>query len=133
MLTDSIADMITRIRNAQQRQKEEIEFPYSKTKEAIAKVLKENNFIDDVKVFKPKEKSYKYLNIKLKYNENGEPAIKSIERISRPGLREYKKVKDIRPVLSGLGIYIVSTSRGVVSSIEARKKNLGGEVLCRVY
>jgi small subunit ribosomal protein S8 len=133
MNTDPIADMLTRIRNAHLRNIETVELPYSKTKEAIALVLKEGGFLSDVRVFKPKDKSYKYLSLDLKYSDEGEPAIKYIDRESKPGLRKYKKVKEITPVLGGLGMFIVSTSRGILSSKDARKRNLGGEIICRVY
>lgn len=133
MLSDPIADMLTRIRNGQLTRLENVAVPYSKMKEAIAEVLKKHGYIEEFKVYKPKGKSYKYLSISLKYDLEGNPIIRNIDRVSKPGLRNYKKASDIRPVLGGLGIYIVSTSRGVLSSKEARKRNLGGEIICKVY
>lgn len=130
---DTVADTLTRIRNAQERKLEMTELPYSNMNESIVNLLKQYGFVEDVSIFKEKGKSYKSISVKLRYEDDGRGKIRSIERISKPGLRQYKKAKDIRPVLNGLGIYIVSTSRGVMSSVEAKKKNLGGEIVCRVY
>ncbi len=132
MLSDQIADLLTRIRNAYQRGKREIEVPYSNMSLAIANTLKENGFVADVKTFKYEGKKFKGLNISLKY-EDEVPAISHISRESRPGLRIYVKADEISRVLGGLGMYIISTPRGVLSSREAKKRRLGGEVLCKVY
>ncbi len=133
MMTDSISDMLTRIRNAQERQDAVVEMPYSKKLENIAKVLKDEGYIEDVKVFKYDNKAYKGLSLKLKYNAEGKPAIQHISRVSKPSLRVYKKYDEIKPVLSGYGMYVISTSRGVMSSTEAKRKKLGGEVICKVF
>lgn len=129
-MTDPIADMLTRIRNAYSAGKESVEVPHSKLKEAIAKVLDQEGYIDSFKVKPDKPRSI--ININLKY-KSGEPAISSIRRISKPGLRVYTNAKKIKSVLSGHGISIISTSKGVVSDKQARNQNLGGEVLCKVW
>jgi len=133
MITDPIADMLTQIRNAQIRGIENIEVPHSGIKEAIAEVLKDRGYIEEVKIFKHKGKSHKGISIALKYSEDGIPAITKIDRVSKPGLRQYRKSSEIKPVLNGFGIYIISTPRGVIASREARTKKLGGEIICRVY
>lgn len=133
MMTDTIADMLTRIRNGQMRQKESVEMPYSKHNENIAKVLAEKGLVKEVKTFKYEGKSYKGLSIKLNYDAEGNPSIHKIERVSKPGLRKYFSANEIKPVLGGMGFYIISTSKGVMASTDARKKRLGGEIICRVY
>jgi small subunit ribosomal protein S8 len=133
MINDTISDMLTRIRNAQMRSKDSLELPYSKQNEQIAKVLEAKGFLTAVKSFKYEGKAYKGLHIDLKYTEDGVPAIQAINRVSRPGLRNYSKSRDIKRVLGGLGIYVVSTSRGIMASDDARRQKLGGEVLCEVY
>ena len=128
-MSDPIADMLTRIRNAQASEKVTVGMPASKLKAAIAKVLKDEGYIDD---FKLSEESAKpQLEIALKYYA-GRPVIEKIERVSRPGLRIYKGTKDIPQVMNGLGIAIVSTSKGVMTDRKARATGLGGEVLCIV-
>lgn len=133
MINDTISDMLTRIRNAQMRNKDSLEMPYTKQVEEIAKVLESRGYISGVKSFKYEGKAYKGLHIDLKYTEDGVPAIQAINRVSKPGLRNYSKSKDIRKVLGGLGIYIISTSRGIMASDEAKRQKLGGELLCEVY
>lgn len=128
MISDPIADMLTRIRNAQARNLENVEMPYSEMKKSIAEVLKTSGYIKDFKVFK-EEKGHKKLNLHLK-DSRVESAITSIERISKPSNRTYIKSRDLK---HNLGIYIISTSRGIVSSVEAKKRKLGGEIVCRVY
>jgi small subunit ribosomal protein S8 len=125
-LQDPIADMLTRIRNAQQAKHDSVSMSSSKIKLAIAKVLKEEGFIVD---YLESEGNKKTINITLKYFD-GKGAILSIDRKSRPGLRRYQKAKDLDRVLGGLGLAIVSTSKGVMSADNARANNLGGEVLC---
>lgn len=132
MHTDNIADLITRIRNAQTRRIVAFETSYSKLSDSILSTLKENGFIEDYKIFKVESSKFKGLNVSLKYND-GDPAISYIQRVSKPSLRVYVKSSDIQKVLGGLGMYIISTPRGVMSSHEARKKRLGGEILCKVY
>lgn len=128
-MTDPIADMLTRIRNAQMAQKGAVLMPSSKLKLAIAAVLKDEGYIDD---FAVRENSGKpELDIALKYYA-GQPVIERIERVSRPGLRVYKGCGDLPRVMNGLGVAIVSTPKGVMTDRKARAGNLGGEVLCIV-
>jgi small subunit ribosomal protein S8 len=128
-MSDPIADMLTRIRNAQASEKVVVSMPASKLKAAIAKVLKDEGYIDDFKTTQEGTKSQ--LEIALKYYA-GRPVIEKIERVSRPGLRIYKGTKDIPQVMNGLGIAIVSTSKGVMTDRKARASGVGGEVLCIV-
>jgi small subunit ribosomal protein S8 len=127
-MSDPIADMLTRIRNAQASEKVTVAMPASKLKAAMARVLKDEGYIDD---FKLEEGVKPQLEIALKYYA-GRPVIEKIERVSRPGLRIYKGTKDIPQVMNGLGIAIVSTSKGVMTDRKARATGLGGEVLCIV-
>lgn len=129
-LTDPIADMLTRIRNAQAVQKVAVEIPLSKAKRAIATVLLEEGYIAGFSETEPTP-NRKLLSINLKYH-NGRPVIERIERISRPGLRRYVGKAELPKVLGGLGISIISTSRGVMTDAKARALGLGGEVICLV-
>ena len=129
---DTVGDLITRIRNAYSTSKPDLEVGYSNLNEAIVKTLKDNEFIEDYKIFKLEGRKIKGINITLKYVE-GSSAVSHIERVSKPSLRTYSKSVDIKPVVGGLGMYVISTPRGVMSSKEARKKHLGGEVLFVVY
>jgi small subunit ribosomal protein S8 len=131
MLTDPIADMLTRIRNAVRVEKPSVEMPASKVKRGLAEVLKREGYIWDWQEVESDPASN--LRLDLKYGPNGERVIRNIRRISKPGSRVYRKARDLRPILGGLGISIVSTSRGVVSDREARQRNLGGEVLCEIW
>jgi len=128
-MSDPIADMLTRIRNAQMVQKVSVVMPASKLKTAIAEVLKAEGYIESFAV--RGEATKLQLEIALKYYA-GKPVIEKIERISRPGLRIYKGREDIKPVMNGLGVAIVSTSRGVMTDRRARETGVGGEVLCIV-
>ncbi len=128
-MSDPIADMLTRIRNAQASEKVSVEMPCSKLKVAIAAVLKDEGYIEDFKVSADAGKNL--LEIGLKYYA-GRPVIEKIERVSRPGLRIYRASRDIPSVMNGLGIAIVSTSRGVMTDRKARASGVGGEVLCIV-
>jgi small subunit ribosomal protein S8 len=128
-MSDPIADMLTRIRNAQASEKVTVAMPASKLKAAIAKVLKDEGYIDDFKLSQDSAKPQ--LEIALKYYA-GRPVIEKIERVSRPGLRIYKSTRDIPQVMNGLGIAIVSTSQGVMTDRKARATGVGGEVLCIV-
>lgn len=128
MMQDTIADMLTRIRNAQSASKETVAMPSSKVKASIAAVLKEEGYIEEYKVtgeVKPE------LSITLKYYA-GRPVIEKIERISRPGLRIYRRCDELPTVMNGLGVAIVSTSRGVITDRRARALQVGGEVICVV-
>ena len=128
-MNDPVSDMLTRIRNAQQAEKESVSMPSSKLKVAIAKVLKDEGYIDDFAV--RGESSKPELEVSLKYYA-GSPVIEKIERVSRPGLRIYKASKQLPSVMNGLGVAIVSTSRGVMTERKARASGVGGEVLCIV-
>lgn len=128
-MSDPIADMLTRIRNAQLAGKETVAMPSSKVKSAIAAVLKDEGYIDDYKIASADGKAT--LEVALKYYA-GAPVIERIERVSKPGLRIYKGCGDIPRVMNGLGIAIVSTPKGVMTDRKARAANVGGEVLCIV-
>lgn len=128
-MCDPVADMLTRIRNAQLSEKQSVAMPASKLKSAIAKVLKDEGYIEGFAVRENEGKPQ--LEVSLKYYA-GRPVIEKIERISRPGLRNYKPSRDIPVVMNGLGIAIVSTSKGVMTDRKARGLGVGGEVLCIV-
>ena len=131
MMTDPIADMLTRIRNAVRIERPNVEVPASKVKRGLAEVLKREGYIWDWN--ESEEDKFAVIHIDLKYGPNGERVIRHIKRISKPGRRIYNGATQLRPILNGLGISIVSTSRGVISDREARHRNLGGEVLCEVW
>lgn len=131
MNTDPIADMLTRIRNANMVSHSSVEMPSSKLKVQLAKLLKEEGFITDYNV--KEVGKFKVLEITLKYDAKNKPIITKLERISKPGLRSYSKAKNLPKVLGGMGIAIVSTSKGLLTDRKARKENIGGEVLCYVY
>ena len=128
-MSDPIADMLTRIRNAQLSEKASVEMPASKLKAAIAQVLKDEGYVEDFLVRQSDGKPV--LDISLKYYA-GQPVIEKIERVSRPGLRIYKASNQLPSVMNGLGVAIVSTSRGVMTERKARASGVGGEVLCIV-
>lgn len=130
MMTDPIADMLTRIRNASVVHKKEVGLPFSKIKLAIALILVKEGYI--TKAEEAKDSITTTLLLTLKYI-NGQPAIQSLKRVSKPGHRHYIKSEEIKPVLNGLGISILSTPRGILSGNEARKLKVGGELLCEVY
>jgi len=127
-MSDPIADMLTRIRNAQAAKKAAVTMPASKQKLAIAEVLKNEGYIADVTVSGGVKRE---MTITLKYFE-GRPVIENLQRVSRPGLRVYKSADEIPVVLGGLGVAVVSTSRGMMSDREARRLNEGGEIICQV-
>ena len=129
-MSDPIADMLTRIRNAQSAEKTEVKMPSSKLKIAIARVLKDEGYVDDFAT-RDDEAGKSELSIALKYYA-GRPVIDRIERVSRPGLRIYKGKEDIPTVMNGLGVAILSTSQGVMTDRKARATGVGGEVLCVV-
>ncbi len=132
-MTDPIADMLTRIRNGIQSRHDRVEMPASKLKVEIARILKSEGFISNYKVVEEDGRPQSSLRVYLKYSGDGEPVIHGIERVSRPGRRVYRGKEDIPRVLGGLGLAIVSTSRGVLSGAEAAKSGVGGEVLCQVW
>ena len=131
VVTDTIADMLTRIRNANQMRYETVRVPASKVKEEVAKILKEEGFIEDYKVVEDNVQGT--IELTLKYGQNKERVITGLKRISKPGLRVYAKAGEVPKVLNGLGIAVISTSHGVMTDKEARKENLGGEVLCYIW
>ena len=130
-MTDPIADMLTRIRNANQVSHTTVEMPSSKLKVQLAKLLKEEGYITDYEV--KDEGKFKVLVITLKYDVQNKPIITKLERVSKPGLRSYSKAKNLPKVLGGMGIAVVSTSKGLLTDRKARKENIGGEVLCYIY
>jgi len=128
---DPIGDMLTRIRNAQMRSLSNVKIPGSKVRARILEVLKKEGYISDYK-FSDDEKSKNSLSVDLKY-DNGNPVIKEIKRVSKPGRRIYAKADSIPTIQNGLGLAIVSTSKGIMSDNEARNQNIGGEIICRVF
>jgi small subunit ribosomal protein S8 len=131
MMTDPIADMLTRIRNAVRVERPYVDIPASKVKRGMADVLKREGYIWDWQVVEAAP--VPQLRIELKYGPNGERVIQRIRRVSKPGRRVYSAARELRPILNGMGITIISTSRGVISDREARQRKLGGEVLCEVW
>ncbi|HWW62068.1 MAG TPA: 30S ribosomal protein S8 [Thermoanaerobaculia bacterium] len=131
-MTDPIADMLTRIRNGITSRHDRVELPASKLKVEIARILKSEGFISNYKLVED-SKPQATLRVYLKYSEDGEPVIHGIERISRPGRRVYRAKDELPRVLGGLGLAIVSTSKGVLSGSEAQRSGVGGEVLCQVW
>lgn len=131
MMTDPIADMLTRIRNAVRVERQDVNMPISKVKRGLAEVLKREGYIWDWEEIDAKPVNQLRLN--LKYGPNGEQIIRHIRRVSKPGRRIYSGTRSLRPVLNGLGISIISTSRGVISDREARRRKLGGEILCELW
>jgi len=130
MLTDPIADMLTRIRNAAGARQRRVDMPVSKLKTEVARILKESHFIHDFKVLD--DGRHGVLRVYLRYYE-GRPVIRSLQRVSRPGRRVYRGTRDLPRVRSGLGMAIVSTPRGVMSDKQARAQNVGGEVMAIVW
>jgi len=137
-MTDPIADMLTRIRNASAVKKYEVVLPMSKMKYEIAQILKKENWVNDVSVInatshKNKAARFDQLKIVLKYKKSGRPAIANIKRISKPGLRIYVGKDELPRVLNNLGMAIISTSKGLMTNKEAKQTGLGGEVICEIY
>jgi small subunit ribosomal protein S8 len=130
-MTDPIADLLTRIRNAHLAKHDRLDVPSSKLKTEICKILQEQGYIRGFDVVE--ESPRDVLRILLSYSKQGQPAIRHVERISKPGRRVYRGAESIRPVLNGLGIGIISTSRGLLTDREAREQRVGGEVLCEVW
>lgn len=129
-MTDPIADFLTRVRNAIKAEKKSVDIPVSKMKVGIAEILKKTSYITDYSVIENEGK--KYLSIKLKYN-NGINVIEGLRRISKPGIRRYVKYDNLPRVRNGLGIAVVSTSKGLMTEKEARKLQIGGEVICSIW
>lgn len=130
-MSDPLADMLTRIRNGVAARFESVEMPLSKLKVGVVKVLKEEGYITDYQIIDQGVQGI--LRVNLKYGPDNEQVITGIRKVSKPGLRQYKKSSNIPKVMSGLGVGILSTSRGVISDREARKLNVGGELLCEVW
>lgn len=130
-VTDPIADMLTRIRNGNIAMHEKVDIPFSKEKEAITKILKEEGYLLNYKTIS--ENNKQTLRVYLKYAEGNEKVIKGLKRISKPGRRVYTNVEDMPKVLGGLGIAVVSTSKGIITDKVCRKENIGGEVLCYIW
>jgi len=130
-MSDPLADMLTRIRNGVAARFESVEMPLSKLKVGVAKVLKEEGYITDYQIID--EGVQGTLKVVLKYGPNDEQVITGIRRVSKPGLRQYKKSSDIPKVMSGLGVGILTTSKGIITDREARRINVGGELLCEVW
>lgn len=128
-MTDPIADMFTRIRNAQMARRPSVRVPHSKIKARIADILKEEGYVDAIEQVKDGERPF--LQLSLKYSQK-EPVIRSIKRESTPGHRKYKKSSDLPKVLNDYGIAIISTSQGIMTNKEARKRGIGGEIICLV-
>ncbi len=131
IVTDPIADMLTRVRNALTIKRQIVEVPASKTKNAIAEILFNEGYIEKYELVD--DGKYKSIKLTLKYGPNGEKVIQGLKRISKPGLRVYAECNDIPMVLNGLGIAIVSTNKGIMTDKEARRQNVGGEVLAFVW
>ncbi len=131
MMTDPIADMLTRIRNASRINRENVSMPASREKVGIASVLMEEGFITSYEVHKAEPASR--LDVKLKFGPDGEHVLRHIERVSKPGRRVYTGVRAIPRVLRGMGICVLSTPKGILSDRKAREENVGGELLCKVY
>lgn len=130
-MSDPISDYLTRVRNALKAGKKTVDIPYSKFKEAISDILKKTSFIEDFKVIESEEK-FRFISIKLKYAD-GDSVILGLKRVSRPGIRRYVNNETIPRVRNGMGIAIVSTSKGLMTDKEARKLKVGGEVVCEVW
>jgi len=130
-ITDPIADMLTRIRNAAKAKFNSVDIPGSKLKIEIAKVLKEEGYIRNFKFIQDQKQGI--LRIYLKYGQANTPAIMGLSRISKPSRRVYVRVQDIKPVLNGLGTSILSTSKGILTDKKARQEKIGGEVLCKIW
>lgn len=131
VMTDPIADFLTRIRNANMVMHEKVEIPASKTKQTLAEILKREGFVKDYEYIEDGKQGV--IRVYLKYGSNKEKVITGMKRISKPGLRVYCKKDEIPRVLGGLGIAIISTSQGIITDKEARKTGLGGEVICYVW
>ena len=131
VVTDTIADMLTRIRNAVQMRYVEVKVPASNIKKEIARILKEEGFINDYKI--DSDNAQGTIILTLKYTDKKESVITGLKRISKPGLRVYAKSDEIPQVLNGLGIAIISTSKGIMTDKQARKENIGGEVLAYIW
>ena len=132
-MTDPIADMLTRIRNANTAMHDEVAMPASRKKEALAAILKKEGYIEDYSVADNGDRPGSTLTVTMKYSPERARTISGLRRVSKPGLRVYSPAKEVPRVLGGLGVAVVSTSQGLMTDREARKRNVGGEVLCFVW
>ncbi len=130
-MTDPISDYLTRVRNALKAGKKTVEMPYSTFKEALSDLLKKSSFIEDFKILET-EKGFRVLSLKLKYSD-GDSVILGLRRISRPGIRRYVKNEDLPRVRNGMGVAIISTSKGLMTDKQARNLKVGGEVVCEIW
>ena len=130
-MTDPIADLLTQIRNALMAKHDRLDVPTSKVKAAVCGLLKQEGYIEDYEVIEGQPVGS--LRIYLRYTDEGEPAIRRLARVSKPGRRVYRGADDIKPVLNGIGVALVSTSKGLLTDSEARKRRIGGEVLCEIW
>jgi small subunit ribosomal protein S8 len=133
MITDPISDMLTRIRNANVAMRDEVLMPSSKQKIALAEILKKEGYISDFAIGAGETEAQKTLKIQMKYSDDRRRTIMGIKRVSTPGLRIYRRATDVPRVLGGLGVAVLSTSHGLMTDREARKRNVGGEVMCYVW
>ena len=133
MITDPISDMLTRIRNANVAMRDEVLMPSSKQKIALAEILKKEGYISDFAIGAGETEAHKTLKIQMKYSDDRRRTIMGIKRVSTPGLRIYRRATDVPRVLGGLGVEVLSTSHGLMTDREARKRNVGGEVMCYVW
>ncbi|MGH7772815.1 MAG: 30S ribosomal protein S8 [Candidatus Binatia bacterium] len=132
-MTDPVADMLTRIRNASRARHESLEVPWSRIKEGITRVLVEEGYLQEARKVKTKKGGGEQLHIQLKFDKENNPIISGLRRVSRPSLRIYKGAKKIPPIRKGLGINILSTPKGILVDREAQKAKVGGELLCSVW
>jgi small subunit ribosomal protein S8 len=130
-MTDPIADLLTQIRNALMAKHDRLDVPTSKVKSAVCVLLKQEGYIEDYEIIEAKPVNT--LRIYLRYSDDGEPAIRRLARVSKPGRRVYRGADDIKPVLNGIGVALVSTSSGLLTDSEARERRIGGEVLCEIW
>jgi small subunit ribosomal protein S8 len=130
-MTDPIADFLTRMRNALLAKHDRLDVPHSKLKRSICRLLKDEGFIDGFEVVESPPQDL--IRVYLRYNSEGVPAARLLKRISKPGRRVYRRADDIKPVLNGLGVAIVSTSKGLLSDRQAREQRIGGEILCELW
>ena len=131
MMTDPIADMLTRIRNAMMARHASVTIPASRIKVEIARILKDEGYIKNYKVMRDDHQGS--VKLQLKYGPDGKSVIHGLERVSRPGLRTYSRAKDVKTVFGGIGISILTTSHGLMTGQQGRERNIGGEILCRVW
>ncbi len=131
-MTDPVSDLLTRIRNAHTVKHDRLEVPGSNLKVEVCRILKEQGYISDYEEYGD-EPTTRAIRVFLKYGSDGEPAIRTMRRVSKPGRRVYRGANDLKPVLNGLGIGIVSTSLGLLTDAEARQQRVGGEILCEVW